>query len=405
MRMPRHRKLREISSTILLSLLCGVQLLFAQPVSDSSSIFDSKPKKWAVGGYIKDLQAVQFVDINQKWTLENLLHIRADVHWYPGTNWTVHVGSRNRLIYGESVPLYLLVPALLGGTNDYLNLSKILAHGESYLLHTTIDRATVDYSSGKWQATLGRQRINWGLNLVWNPNDIFNAYSYFDFDYEERPGTDALKVQYYLNSTSSAELAIKPGKKPDDLITAGLYRFTKGSYDFQALAGWVQTDYVLGAGWSGILGTAGFNGEITAFLPRKNIASSQTTVSASLGANYSFPNSLYLHGAYLLNSTGILKIDSLPPDLFRDNVTAKALSPARHSLFAEVAYQITPLIRGDLAGILDPADGSFFIGPFFTFSLANNMEFLSGGQLFFGGRQTLYGIYGKALYLRFKWSY
>ena len=164
---------------------------------------------------------------------------------------------------------------------DYFNLSKLIAKGPSFLLHSTIDRASIDYTRGKWQVTLGRQRINWGLNMVWNPNDIFNAYSYFDFDYEESPGTDAVRVQYYLNSTSSAEIAYKPGKNANEMIAAGLYRFTKGSYDIQALAGMVETDYVLGGGWSGVLGQAGFNGEISAFVPRNNFRLSKTVISGS----------------------------------------------------------------------------------------------------------------------------
>ena len=136
-----------------------------------------------------------------------------------------------------------------------------------------------------------------GVNLVWNPNDIFNAYSYFDFDYEERPGTDAIRVQYYLNSTSTAEVAYQPGRTSNQTIAAGLYRFTKGSYDLQALAGIVTTDYVLGGGWSGVLGKAGFNGEISAFVPRKDLRLSNTVISASVGVNYTFPRSLYLLGA------------------------------------------------------------------------------------------------------------
>jgi hypothetical protein len=46
------------------------------------------------------------------------------------------------------------------------------------------------------------------------------------------------------------------------------------------------------------------------------------------------------------------------------------------------------LIRGDLSAIYTPADGSFFIGPFFTFSLTNTIELLAGDQLFFGGTQS-----------------
>ena len=41
----------------------------------------------------------------------------------------------------------------------------------------------------------------------------------------------------------------------------------------------------------------------------------------------------------------------------------------------------------------------------FTFSLTNNLEFLVGGQLFFGKKGSLYVDYGTLLYLRLKWSF
>jgi hypothetical protein len=364
----------------------------------------TQQKNWTVGGYLKDLQSIQFTDVNKKWALDNLVHNRIDLHWYPSTKWKIHIGMRNRLLYGESTSVYGdSIPGL--EDNGFFDLSKTIASGESYLLHTIIDRASVDYTSGKWEVTMGRQRINWGLNLVWNPNDIFNAYSYFDFDYEERPGTDAVRVQYYLNSTSSAEVAYRPGKVPDEMVAAGMYRFTKGSYDMQVLAGRMRTDYVLAGGWSGVLAKAGFNGEITAFIPCNDLRISQTVVSASLGINYTFSNSLYLHGAYLFNSSGILKSDSISDNILSGIVSAKSLSPARHSVFAEAAYQFSPLIRGDLAAIANPADGSFFIGPSFNFSLTNTIELLLAGQLFFGDANSLYGSYGRIIFLRLKWSF
>ena len=385
-------------------LICPL-LAGAQNEEDSSAILSEKKHHWSVNGYLKDLQSIQFTDINKKWTLYNLLHNRVDVHWYADSIWKFHLGVRNRLLYGESTTLYAQNESMLDGSNDFFNLSTTIARGESFLLHSTIDRASLDFTKGKWQVTAGRQRINWGLNLVWNPNDIFNAYSYFDFDYEERPGTDAIRVQYYVNSTSSAEFAYKPGRHGGETVAAGLYRFTKGSYDMQMLAGIMNTDYVLGGGWSGVLGKAGFNGEITAFAPTKNFQLSRTIVSASLGVNYTFTNSLYLHGAYLLNSAGLLQADSLSSDLLLSNVTAKSLSPSRHSLFAEAAYQFTPLIRGDFAGIVNPTDGSFFVGPFVTFSLTNTLELLTGGQLFFGKENSFYANYGKVVFIRFKWSF
>lgn len=376
-----------------------------EPLPVASGLQVQKTQHWFLSGYLKDLQSVQFRDVNEHWTMDNLLHNRLDLRWYADSLWKIHVGIRNRLLYGESVPLYVQNPALLDNTRGLMDLSRVVASGESFLLHTTLDRASVDFTRGKWQVTAGRQRINWGLNLVWNPNDIFNAYTYFDFDYEERPGTDALRVQYYRNSTSSAELAWKPGRKPGQSILAGLYRFTTGSYDIQFLAGKALHDYVVGGGWSGVLGQAGFNGEYTFFIPDNTNGLAGTVASTSLGINYTFPGSLYLHGAWLLNTAGFSRADSINISTLFAQVSAKTLSPARHSALLEVAYQLSPLIRGDLSGIVDPNDGSFFLGPFFTFSLTNTMEFLAGGQLFFGSKESLFGDYGRFVFMRFKWSF
>jgi hypothetical protein len=107
------------------------------------------------------------------------------------------------------------------------------------------------YTNEKLQVTAGRQRINWGQTFVWNPNDIFNTYSYFDFDYEEKPGSDAVRVQYFLNPTSAFELAAKLDRQNKATI-AGLYRFNKLNYDIQFLSGITdEQDFVAGAGWSG----------------------------------------------------------------------------------------------------------------------------------------------------------
>ncbi len=401
------QKIISISLFFLFFLCRGIPSLRAQNTNDSSFAVlpdTTQLPKWTINGYLKDLQYIQFKKVNDLWTFDNLVHNRIDVHWYPGNKWKVHVGLRNRFFYGESVGIYSMNESLLDNPDGYFDLGKVIVKGQSYLLHSMIDRASIDYSHGKWEITAGRQRINWGLNLVWNPNDIFNAYSYFDFDYEERPGTDAMRVQYYLKSTSSAEIAYKPGKTPNSSILAALYRFNHKNYDYQFLLGKVNADYAIGGGWSGLLGTAGFNGEITAFVPDTN-SFSHTILSASLGANYTFPNSLYLHGAYLYNSAGNKTGTNNQANLLLENVTAKSLSPAMHSVFGEVAYQFTPLIRGDFAGILNPTDGSFFLGPFATFSLTNNIEFLSGGQLFLGNKGTLYGDYGTFIYLRLKWSF
>ena len=150
---------------------------------------------------------------------------------------------------------------MIGSDHGLVDLSWNILNKQSFFLNTTIDRLWVDFNYGKFQARVGRQRINWGQTLVWNPNDIFNAYSFFDFDYVERPGSDAIRLQYYPDSSSAFELAVKADYE-NNITAAALYRFNKWGYDIQFLAGYFNSeDIVAGAGWSGALGSVSFRGE------------------------------------------------------------------------------------------------------------------------------------------------
>jgi len=122
-----------------------------------------------------------------------------------------------------------------------------------------IDRAWVKYNRQGWDITLGRQRINWGVNTFWNSNDLLNTFNLVDFDYEERPGTDAVRVQRYFKNYSSIDIAIAPSKYDSTWVGAGMYKFNKWTYDFQVLGGWWNEDVALGVGWAGNLKTASFN--------------------------------------------------------------------------------------------------------------------------------------------------
>jgi len=115
----------------------------------------------------------------------------------------------------------------------------------------TEEKKWVQWQNTSWQITLGRQRVNWGVDRVWNPNDIFNAYSFIDFNYEKRPGSDALRVQYFKDMDYTLDLAVKITDAPNELIAAALYKFNKWNYDIQVLDGVYKRDMVTGTGWAG----------------------------------------------------------------------------------------------------------------------------------------------------------
>ncbi|MGQ8338162.1 hypothetical protein ACUNWD_16540 [Sunxiuqinia sp. A32] len=366
--------------------------------------------KVTLDGYVKELfmyytpeQSIPGLDLDHLTT--NTIHNRLNFRYYANDQITVAIDMRNRLMSGNLVREFPGYQSTVDVDNGFVNLSTVPFSGNSWFMHSMIDRAYFDWMKGNWQVRVGRQRINWGINLVWNPNDVFNSFSYFDFDYEERPGTDALRVQYYTGMTSSAELVYKLGENANEMALAGLFRFSQWDYDIQLMGGWVGQDMVIGGGWAGDIYGGGFRGEITQFIPREKDSGSETATVASISGDYTFSNSLYIHASVLYNSHGKTgKAGGFDP-FFNNDLSAKYLSFAKYALFGQVSYPITPLLGSNITGIINPSDGSFYFGPAFTYSILNNLEFMLTGQLFFGEEGSEFGDIGQLLFARLKWSF
>ena len=368
--------------------------------------------KFSFNGYLKELtmfyKPVNPLPVSTTDSLNHLLlnqfHNRLNFQWNATDKLIFDLEIRNRLFFGQMVTKFPGYEQMIDNEGGYFDLGAVLISADSWFLHSAIDRAWVDYTFGKLQVRAGRQRVNWGINLVWNPNDIFNTFSYFEFDYEERPGTDGLKLQYFTSETSSAELVYKVGHNSDESALAGMYRFARFNYDFQVLGGWMGKDFVLGTGWSGDIKGGGFRGEVSWFIPREKNNGSYEALVASVSGDYYLQNNIYLHGGVLYNSYGTTG-DAGGRSFFSPDISAKMLSAGRYNLFAQISYPFTPLFNGSFASIINPCDGSLYAGPTFIYSLSTNLELMFNGQLFFGRSGTEYGDFGQAVYARVRWSF
>ena len=274
------------------------------------------------------------------------------------------------------------------------------------ILATSVDRLNLEYHRGAFSATLGRQRINWGQSFAWNPNDIFNAYSFFDFDYEEKPGSDAIRLQYYPGYTSAIDAAVKIDK--DNNITAALlYRFNRWGYDIQVMGGTIDSsDFVIGGGWSGSLGKFGFTGEASYFHPQENFSDTSGVLLATTGINYLFGNNLSISAEVIYNGYfSRVGLGSFT-DLYFMPMTVKTISFSKFSWFAQVSYPIHPLLTGSLAAMYFPSLGDgYFIMPSIEWSVAPNAGVSLLGQRFrgsFGGGET---EKLNLLFLRFRYDF
>ncbi|MBI9056186.1 MAG: hypothetical protein JEZ01_00300 [Labilibaculum sp.] len=370
----------------------------------------SQDQKLTLDGYLKDLHMYyhpeqlsvgpELHDFNI-----NTIHNRLNLNWFANDKMTFTLGMRNRFISGNAVSDIPNYKSSVDFDNGFLDLSWITTEGNNSFLHSIFDRAYIDYSTGNWQIRLGRQRINWGINLVWNPNDVFNSFSYFDFDYEERPGSDAINIRHYIGATSSVEIVYKIAKSTNEMALAAMYRFSYNNYDYQFISGWVGDDYMIGGGYTGSIKGGGFRGEITHFFPRTNQTNSQESTVASISYDYTLKNNLYLSIEGLYNSKGTTGDAGGSNLLLTQNLSAKQLSLAKYSLFAQASIPINPLFNAGIAAILNPSDNSWYLSPSCRYSIHENIELMITTQLFFGKERTEFGDIGQLAFARIRWSF
>jgi hypothetical protein len=360
-------------------------------------------------GYLSNMQSVMFEEADGDWIMDNLFHNRLNLFWYGGEHFSGTVQLRNRLMYGETIKFNPGYTDALEKDMGWIDMTFNLLSGNSFLLNSTIDRLWLQYSAGSFVATAGRQRINWGQTFVWNANDIFNTYSYFDFDYEERPGSDAIRLQYYPNYTSTIELAVKLDSA-NHLTAAALYRLNVLSYDIQVLAGVLQEeDFVGGLGWSGSIGGAGFRGEASYFHPIDNPGDTSGMFMFSAGLEYVFPNTLMLQAEYLYSSNPFNSSLGFV-DFYSGPLSVKQLAFTEHSIFTSGSYQFTPLFTASLAGMYFPKMKGFFFGPNLSYNVLDNVDL--GFFLQYFNAETTDPVNGSTsrqdismLFLRLKWNF
>lgn len=363
-----------------------------------------------INGYAKYLfSSAKYPGASERFE-DHLIHTRLNTRWYPSDNFKAVMEMRLRGYYGESVEQAPDFAEQIKGNYDYLNLDAVLWENKRSLGYGEIDRLYLDWNYSRLQLTLGRQRIAWGTSWAWNPIDIFNPLSVLDFDYEERPAVDALRIQFYTGAVSKVEAAYKPGKKKEDVIAAGLLSINKGNYDFNFIGGIKDDRWFGGTGWVGDIYGAGFRGELLisegkkVYVPEANtyFGSNNVVYSFVLSGDYTFPNSFYIHTEIFHNKAGVTDLTALYQ---RRALDLGMLTSARWSIYQEFAYDIHPLIRGTVFGIFNPDDKSFAIVPSISYSVFTNVDLLFLLMFFNGDDFTEYGNYGSTAFFRFKYSF
>ena len=371
---------------------------------------EKKPSWWKdrvqISGFVKYMNTASIANLDSMIT-DNLIHNRLRLKVNITNKMTGIVEMRNRLFYGEATSLNPNLGSLLDDDSGQVDLSFVPLNKKDLVFHSILDRAYLKYSAEKWELRMGRQRINWGVNLAWNPNDLFNAYSLIDFDYQERPGADAIRFQYFTGDLSSLELAARPGRSLDSSVIAAMWKFNKWQYDFQLIAANYYKDFTIGAAWAGNIKTAGFKTELSYFHPKNNFKDTSGSLSLSTSIDYSFKNGLYLNGSLLLNTSGIsdpLNASSLFQTFIGD-ITAKSLMPSKLTYFGQISGAFSPKLNGSMTLFYMQGINMLLCMPSVVYGIEDNWELMLTAQAAFGSLNNTFQSMGSGVYLRLMYSF
>ncbi len=372
----------------------------------TKSVDAQTPDNFEISGYNEALPIFISADLPLPAEKENFFEFRfqnrLNTKWFASETISFTGEMRTRLFTGDFVQNIPFYAETIDTDDGFFDFSWMIAEEDNWLLHVIPDRLYGEWRTDKWSIRTGRQRVNWGINLVSNPNDLFNIYSFYDFSYPERPGTDAIRIQHFLGFASRMELTVSPGRDAEETVAAFLYAFNTSGYDIQVIGGYFKERITLGGGWAGNIRQTGFKGELMFFhdlTHSESIRKANIVISAS--ADHMLQNGLFLVAELLYNQNGGRDNFSV----FGQNLSADNPSFSRFQFTSYASYSFTPLISSTLSAIYYPDEDAAFISPQFTYSLVTDLDFSLISQFFMGSGDSAFANAGTVLSGSLKWNF
>jgi hypothetical protein len=279
--------------------------------------------------------------------------------------------------------------------NDFILLSKDIYYTDDLLYRMKLHRAYVKVVLDKFTIVAGRQLIRFGSGRLWNPLDILNPLSPTCIEgIEEQKGTDAVRVEYYLNDKTEFSLVVDPKRNRNRSLTKinsqncnvlGRARGVVGNTEIALLCGRVTKRTVLGTDVSSTLFDGLLRGALLYSRPEKKTAS----VQASAGFEYNFFGRIYSLVEYYFNQYG-LNFNEDIRNAYYDFMTNgnnennyhfianQTITNNQHYAGMVLGYNFTPLLRGETFAIYDFQGRGFFINPMLKYNAFENIDLLIG---------------------------
>jgi len=292
-----------------------------------------------------------------------------------------YLGSRTYDVYWQPV-----------GYNSLYDTGYGHRFESSWAFRLKLHRLYGKWVSGRFTVTLGRQQIRFGSGRLWNPLDMLNPISpTFVERGEDQEGIDALRLEYYPGVSTEIALVYAPkrmdnawhsnilGNRNTDIV--GRLRTTIGETDIAILGGRATRKHIGGIDVAAIMWDGMLRGSLVHVSPDEDA----DYLIASAGYEYTFAGSLYalleiFYNGNSLNRNQLLSqahghsISQGWDESVYARLSNQFLTANRYYLGLVLAYDITPLLRGESFSIVDIDGTGVFWSPTLTYNLLQNLD-------------------------------
>jgi len=282
----------------------------------------------------------------------------------------------NQLLYRDPKQLAAL-PASPPGRLVDLDHDWSRNHAVSDRLQ--IDRLLLRGRSGPLDWSVGRQAIGFGRIVLVSPLDVINPFPPDAIDTDVRPGVDALRTLYSLDS--GGQLGATAVFDDDASASSALLSFTDTLHDVDLLllTGSLRSRPMLGVGAAGSLGPLGVKSEASFYQgedvgrPGGDLYSNYALAALELW--YRFDSGIVLLAEGLYNGVGSNRPANYP-QVLQSAPLQEGLSTllGKRYLLLAPSWEIHPLLTASTLALWNLGDDSALLRPQLALSLADNVS-------------------------------
>lgn len=331
------------------------------------------------------------------------LRLKLGAEW---GRWSAEVHHELSLLEGAAVALpgsgagvALIAPELVDLTWE-LREDAVSLRGRT-------DRLWLRGNFGRTDITVGRQPISFGTGTMFTPLDLVAPFHPATIDQEYKPGVDAVRVDSYIGVSGRVTGVAAYGGGDDPLVAAAYGQTTVGLTDLGLFLAHVHDEPVVGVSVATGVGAVKLYGDATLTFPDDEndpFVRAVAGVFAMPTGTTTLSAELYLQTLGASDPDGYLALFSEPRFL-----RGEVWQLGRYYAGVAVGQEITPLLRANLAAIVNLADPSALLSPGIAWSVSDNAEVSFGVWAGLGKRPTdgdlpeihsEFGLYPTAAFLR-----